>query len=179
MNAKPKQIVVEYEPAIPSGIVLDLGCGTGDNAIFIAGQGRTVEAVDNSAKAIRELEDKAGPVWGRIAVIKQNVEDFRFSMSYAAIISTCVLHFLEKTQIAELVDNMKRHTLQKGLNIVSVFTKNGELSGLTFFENNELRKMYADWDILHYSEKPNRCREKREDGTPKIHEVATIVARSK
>jgi ubiquinone/menaquinone biosynthesis C-methylase UbiE len=42
-----------------TGSVLDVGCGTGDNAIALAAGGLDVTAVDVSATAIRLAEDKA------------------------------------------------------------------------------------------------------------------------
>jgi ubiquinone/menaquinone biosynthesis C-methylase UbiE len=45
---------------VPSGArVLDLGCGTGEDALFLAEQGRRVHAVDVSGAMVRRCLDKA------------------------------------------------------------------------------------------------------------------------
>ena len=41
------------------GSVLDCGCGTGENALYLASQGHEVWAVDASPNAIRKAESKA------------------------------------------------------------------------------------------------------------------------
>jgi SAM-dependent methyltransferase len=44
----------------PSGKVLDLACGRGRHARYLAGLGHQVEAVDRNAEALTELSDVAG-----------------------------------------------------------------------------------------------------------------------
>jgi len=57
---RPQSEVVrlEAEGAI-RGTVLDCGCGTGENALFLAEHGHEVWGVDASARAIRKAEGKA------------------------------------------------------------------------------------------------------------------------
>jgi SAM-dependent methyltransferase len=47
-------------PPLPAGKVLELGCGTGDNAIYLDDHGWQVTAVDFVAKAIELARAKAG-----------------------------------------------------------------------------------------------------------------------
>lgn len=43
-----------------AGSILDIGCGTGENALFFAGEGHEVWGIDSSPLAIRKAEKKAG-----------------------------------------------------------------------------------------------------------------------
>ena len=45
--------------SIPAGPAIDLGCGTGDNSIWLAGQGFTVTGCDLSALALDQARAKA------------------------------------------------------------------------------------------------------------------------
>jgi 2-polyprenyl-3-methyl-5-hydroxy-6-metoxy-1,4-benzoquinol methylase len=45
--------------AIPPGRVLELGCGNGSNAVYMASQGCSVDAVDFSEAAITWAKDRA------------------------------------------------------------------------------------------------------------------------
>lgn len=58
-TSEPAGIVCELLPLLPAGRVLDLACGTGRNALFLAEQGRHVTAVDWSTTALDILEHKA------------------------------------------------------------------------------------------------------------------------
>ena len=55
----PAGILNELWPLLPAGAALDLACGRGRNAIFLAGHGRPVTAVDWSAAALEVLEKRA------------------------------------------------------------------------------------------------------------------------
>ena len=46
--------------AIPRGRALDLGCGNGRNAVFLAQSGFTVEGIDYSQAAIEWAQQRAG-----------------------------------------------------------------------------------------------------------------------
>ncbi|RJQ75148.1 class I SAM-dependent methyltransferase [Pseudonocardiaceae bacterium YIM PH 21723] len=52
--------VVELEAAGRfTGDVLDIGCGLGDNAVFLAGRGHSVTAIDGSSVAIEQARQRA------------------------------------------------------------------------------------------------------------------------
>jgi 2-polyprenyl-3-methyl-5-hydroxy-6-metoxy-1,4-benzoquinol methylase len=53
------QDLIEGPGALPAGRVIDIGCGTGDTAIYLARHGWQVTAVDISAKALNQARAKA------------------------------------------------------------------------------------------------------------------------
>ena len=55
----PAGILTELWPLLPTGAALDLACGRGRNAIFLAEHGRPVTAVDWSGAALDLLEKRA------------------------------------------------------------------------------------------------------------------------
>ena len=59
-TASPCESLVEWveDGSIPPGRALDLGCGSGRNAIFLARRGFTVEAVDYSKTAMAWARDR-------------------------------------------------------------------------------------------------------------------------
>jgi len=56
LPAAPASIVRELLPLLPSGPALDIACGTGRNALFLAARGQHVTAVDFSSVALDTLE---------------------------------------------------------------------------------------------------------------------------
>jgi SAM-dependent methyltransferase len=55
---KPSKIVLEFCKMAKNGRALDIACGTGRNAIYLAQEGFTVDAVDISDVGIKKLKDK-------------------------------------------------------------------------------------------------------------------------
>lgn len=56
----PSEIIAAFAGSdMPPGPVLDLGCGTGTNSIYMAQQGRPVYAIDFAAEAITQARKKA------------------------------------------------------------------------------------------------------------------------
>src|SRR5437879_9875302 len=57
--SEPASIVRELLPLLPSGPALDSACGTGRNAVVLAGRGQHVTAVDFSGVSLDILEVRA------------------------------------------------------------------------------------------------------------------------
>jgi len=57
--ARSMQNLIEGEGALPTGRALDIGCGTGDNSIYLAKHGWQVTGVDFVAKAVEKARAKA------------------------------------------------------------------------------------------------------------------------
>ena len=55
---QPEVVRLEAQGAL-RGTILDSGCGTGENALYLAGRGHEVWGVDASPRAIRKAESKA------------------------------------------------------------------------------------------------------------------------
>jgi 2-polyprenyl-3-methyl-5-hydroxy-6-metoxy-1,4-benzoquinol methylase len=53
------EIVRLAEAGAIRGVVLDVGCGTGENALYLAGRGLDVWGIDFIPKAIERARDKA------------------------------------------------------------------------------------------------------------------------
>lgn len=54
-HPRPNARLTETVTGLPPGDALDLGCGTGGDALWLAGQGWQVTAVDISAVAVERL----------------------------------------------------------------------------------------------------------------------------
>lgn len=65
--------LIEGEHPLPAGTALDLGCGTGDNALYLAGHGWQVTGVDFVAKALDKARDKAAAQKAAVRFAQANV----------------------------------------------------------------------------------------------------------
>ena len=64
--SEPASIVRELLPLLPVGPALDIACGTGRHALFLAGRGQHVTAVDFSSVALDVLEARAQDMRARV-----------------------------------------------------------------------------------------------------------------
>lgn len=61
-DRSPSRFLEEVSPLLPKGLALDLACGAGANAIYLAENGFEVEALDWSIFALRHLRSRCASV---------------------------------------------------------------------------------------------------------------------
>ena len=133
--------------------VLDLGCGEGRNALFLAKQGFDVTAVDISESGIRKLQMLADRDGISIRADVADMRQYSFSGKFDLIVSHGCLHLIARKQWMKLVSEFKSHTIPGGTNVVVVFTDripppaDLEAHCLGLFQEGKLFSLYEDWDI--------------------------------
>jgi SAM-dependent methyltransferase len=75
-TAEPNRFLVEELATLPPGRALDLACGEGRNAIWLAGRGFTVDAVDFSDVALEKARALAAGRGVQVRWIEADVESF-------------------------------------------------------------------------------------------------------
>ena len=97
---KPSKEVVDSVPYLKKGArILDVGCGDGRHAIYLAKLGFKVDAFDLSQNAINKLNSLKGEL--PISTMVCDIEDFPFKTSYDCIIIHGVLQFVSKQRQKE------------------------------------------------------------------------------
>ncbi len=171
----PNKIAADILRYKKSGAVLDLGVGPGRNALFLASSGFDVTGIDIDSNAIGLFRQKATDADIAVKAELADIREYLIAAEYDVIISTSVLHFVADPE--RVIQNMKTHTKEGGLNVISVFTKeNPDKRFAHLFEQNELRQYYDDWEILQYKEYLTDL-EQHDDLKPHRHFVAEIMAR--
>lgn len=134
------------------GLVLDLACGNGRNAIYLAKVGFTVEAVDISDVAITWLEERVRELKLLIYPRVVNMETEQLpKQKYQVIVN---FNYLQRS----LFTGIKEALLPGGLLFFETFTKDHiELLGHKINPDytlgyNELLYTFSDLRILHYCE---------------------------
>ena len=102
--------------------VLDLGCGEGKNAVFLARQGAVVDAIDISERAIRNGMRQ----WPNVSGVKWQIADILqvqlAPRSYDVAIAYGVFHCLQnETDIRLIVHHLKEAIRPSGYMIVCAF----------------------------------------------------------
>lgn len=103
INENPSLWVKRFAPSIePGGRVLDLACGRGRHARWLAEQGWLVEAVDRDASALGELEGVAGVV-GRLADLERGPWPYHGAVFDGIIVT----HYLYRPLLPLLINALE------------------------------------------------------------------------
>lgn len=142
----------------PHSLVLDVGCGEGRNAIFLAKQGHTVDAFDLSENGIAKAKRIAQAEGVSVHFFPCDLNDFVFETDYAVILSHGVLHLPEKEVRDRFIIKMQEHTKPGGYNVIGIFTNrlpatpDNAAFTHSLFDVGELPAKYEGWEIVHHLE---------------------------
>lgn len=167
----------------PQASVLDLGCGEGRNALYLARQGFQVTAIDISAAGIKKLEHLARQCGLAITAEVQDMRDFAFEQHYDLIVAHGSLHLVEREHWQPLIERMQAHTREGGYNVVVVFTDiipppdDLKEFHVGLFREGELFAFYQDWDVL--LERSYILEDEHPGNIRHRHPINKLVARKK
>ena len=166
-KSAPTPLLIETATGLKPGKALDLACGTGRNALWLAQQGWSVTAVDGSPTAIEILCRSAAEQYLALTALVADLETGKYNIEPASwdLISVC--YYLQR----DLLKPAKRGVVPGGVLLVIVhITEPGEEPTQFRLRPGELAAYFHGWEILHSYE-----------GTPRdaahARAVAEIVAR--
>ncbi|MEK7560084.1 MAG: methyltransferase domain-containing protein [Patescibacteria group bacterium] len=139
-----------------SGSALDLGCGAGRHALFLAKNGFSVIAVDNRTEVLAALKELARLQKLPVMVRRDDAITFSSKRKFDVVLSTMILHFLPYQSQKKAIFTMQEYTKNNGLNVVSNYTnKNKKGTRPHLVRTGVLKKLYEDagWSILDYEER--------------------------
>jgi tellurite methyltransferase len=181
-GGKPSEFVVKAAINFPPySKALDLGCGEGRNAIYLADIGFKVTASDISESGIEKLRSV---VTRRELDIDASVCDmrrFKFPHQFDLIVCMGCLHLIPQEDWKVLIKRLKLFTTAGGFHAVGVFTdtvpepedQRGLMVGL--FKEGELLEQYKDWEIIE--KKAYHFTHTHPDGPTHAHAGNEIIAR--
>jgi SAM-dependent methyltransferase len=148
LDFAPAPLLVEVAELLPPGRALDLACGAGRNALFLASLGWHVTAVDRSAVGVRLLRERAAgmSVDARIA----DLEGGGFAIEPAAFDLICDFYYLQRDLFPAIREGVRPGGVFTGA--IHLFQE-GRGAQYTL-QAGELRDEFRGWKILFYSESP-------------------------
>lgn len=175
--------IMKLLPPIKPYRVLDIGCGEGKDAVFMAKCGYAVTAFDVSEQGIEKAKRLAEHNNVNVHFFKADIFDYHPETEYDIIFCSGMLHFIPQSRREELCSSLKSHTTDMGINALNVFVKKPFIT--RSFDNPEDEKLrhpwysgelfgyYHDW-VFH------TCREEVFDcnsgGVPHRHCMDTLIA---
>jgi tellurite methyltransferase len=151
-GAAPTPLIAEWARRLPPGEALDLACGAGRNALYLAERGWRVTALDGAAEAIRILEERArqGNLQVNTAVADLADSQFRIEPRSWDLILDC--YYLQR----DLIPGIQAGVRPGGVAIIIVHIPDpGEELSYKRAAPGELQRYFEGWEILHeYAGKP-------------------------
>jgi SAM-dependent methyltransferase len=147
----PSRFLEQHIDSIPRGAALDLACGAGRHAIYLAAHGFTVDAIDIAGAGLRRAQRTARSQGLPVRFVQADLDHFPLPPDrYALTVST---RFLNRT----LWPALKRCTRPLGMVLYETFTIDqpsiGHPSNPAYLlAHDELRRAFADFDVLAYEE---------------------------
>jgi cyclopropane fatty-acyl-phospholipid synthase-like methyltransferase len=90
-----------------TGSVLDIGCGTGENALFFAGEGLEVWGIDATPRAVRKAEEKAMERGLQVQFLVMNALELRgLNRKFDTVTDSGFFHTLADEDRPVYVDNL-------------------------------------------------------------------------
>ena len=148
----PVEVLLQNKSLLPDrGTSLDLACGLGANAIFLAEQGFISHAWDISSQAIDKLKKYCDEHSVSIAAQVRDIEQQPPEKNTFDII--CVSYYLERALVSKIMAALK----PKGLLFYQTFTQEkvtdtGPKNSAYRLQQNELLALFSRLHILFYQE---------------------------
>lgn len=157
---EPNQLCYEMmklKPPTKPLRVLDIGCGEGKDAVFLARNGYVVSALDATDMGIEKGKLLAEKYGVSVEFFKADIEDFRLNDKYDIIFSSGALHFVRPEYRNDLFQNLKEYTNENGIHVMNVFVEKPFIASppdkvqgedKSRWKSGELFMYYYDW-LLH------------------------------
>jgi SAM-dependent methyltransferase len=149
LDRAPEPLLVATAGELPPGRALDLACGAGRHALYLARLGWRVTAVDGSRVAVAELRREAGRLGLDIDARVADLEAGEFVIEPGAYDLICDFFYLERALFPRIRAGVK----PGGLFVATLHRFDGT-PGPYLLQSGELREEFAGWKILYYSERP-------------------------
>lgn len=165
----PAEFLVKNVEVLPKGRALDIATGEGRNAVYLAKKGFLVEGVDISVVGLRKAKKLAAENRVQIQTVNADLHTYKIKPGQYTVIMN--FYYLQRSLFPQIKAGLKKG----GILIFETYTvdqqknpggKSWEKEYL--LEPGELKRAFADLEILEYSEK--------NDGKQAI---ASLIARKK
>lgn len=150
--------------------ILDLGCGSGNNTLYLINKNKKVIAVDFSQNAINNIKKNFKEIYDTKCI--NMLDGLPFSdNSFEVVIADLSLHYFKDKDTIRIIEELKRVLCKNGHLIIRVNSINdinhGAGQGLEieyhlyqtqdgrlkrFFDENDIKEYFKDFDIKYLKE---------------------------
>lgn len=181
---QPSDLCYEIMKIIPPSKdikVLDIGCGEGKDAVFLAKQGYDVYAFDITKNGIRKTKALAEKEQVKVTSWIDDINDFQTDQKFDIIYSTGTIQYLDENHKVSFFEKVKAMTKENGIHWFNVFVEKPFMElppdwdvYEKMWKTAELFSYYHDWELLRIDEKIFEC---HSSNVAHFHCMDTIVAK--
>ncbi|WP_417244062.1 tellurite resistance methyltransferase TehB [Celeribacter sp.] len=153
----PHSEVIDACTHIKPCSVLDMGCSSGRNALYLSQLGFDVTAVDSNANALQALQSIIEHEdISNIDLRMYDLNHAALDADYGFISCTVTLMFLDPARVAAVLADMQAHTVPGGYNlIVCAMDTDAHPCPVPFpftLQEGQLGAIYQGWEMLKSNE---------------------------
>jgi tellurite methyltransferase len=150
LNDEPHPLITKIASNLKPGRALDLACGPGRHAIWLAQRGWVVTAVDSSRVAIEILCERAGARGVSVDAVIADLEKHEFAIEPESYDLIVVCNYLQR----ELFPAIRSGTRAGGLVIAIIAMVDDDpqvrpMNPAYLLNAGELRAQFAGWNRIH------------------------------
>ena len=161
--------------------VLDIGCGEGKDAVYMAKQGCKVSAFDITESGIRKTKLLAEKNDVQIDAFVADINNFEIKDTFDIIYSTGTIQYLFDDNIEPFFNKLKEMTNIGGYVYFNVFVDKPYLDlppdwdkEEKMWKTGQLFSYFSDWELLDISETIFEC---NSSGIKHLHCMDNIIAK--
>lgn len=153
--------IMKLRPPVKPYRVLDIGCGEGKDAVFLAKNGYAVTAFDVAETGIEKARELARYNGVEVDFFVANVNEYKPNVEFDIVFSSGVLHYIPLNKRKSFIDDLKNYTAPSGIHAVNTFVKKPFIEPAPDLEDaekqvepwysGELANYYNDW-FFHKNE---------------------------
>ena len=173
--------IMKLRPPVKPLKVLDMGCGEGKDAVFLAKNGYLVSAFDVSDSGLEKGKRMAEKCGTYVDFFKANILDYQLSEKFDIIFSSGVFHYITPNIRIDIAENLKQYTNENGVHAINVFVEkpfikpapDKEITENYLWKSGELFYYYHDWLLRRTDEVIFDC---NSSGVPHQHCMDIMIA---
>jgi tellurite methyltransferase len=153
LSENPSPLLLRAVRTVRPGSALELACGAGRNAIYLASMGWAVTAVDLSPVAIETLQSRASAMNLSIDARLADLEAGEFSIAPQSWDLICAFYYLQRDLFEPIREGIRRGGLFVGsIHMADDTPGLRPMNPAYLLDEGELRAAFSGWEILHDQE---------------------------
>jgi SAM-dependent methyltransferase len=157
----------DQNAALPASTALDLGCGTGDNSIYLAKHGWRVTGIDFIATAVDKARAKAAAAGVDVRIEQADVTQLcqeGVGSNFALIVDNACLHGMSDEDRYDYVREVTAAAAPEARLLLVEFIRGGS-RGVPGIDPDEVRERFASgWTLLSSGSEPSMNRNGKDPG---------------